>query len=80
LDSIPRVALARAGGREENTMMRSVHVRRWVLAAALGIAVVGNGSALAQGRTPEDLVQVGDDPDAVIMYTGDVIGYVEPCG
>jgi hypothetical protein len=53
---------------------------RCFAAAAAAWIVCGALVAVGQGRSPEELVSQGDSPDAVLMYTGDVIGYLEPCG
>jgi hypothetical protein len=29
---------------------------------------------------PPALIRTGERPDLFLLYTGDVIGYVEPCG
>ncbi len=56
------------------------------LAVALSLAVGGafHPAATAQepaAETPEaNLVSAGERPAAVLMYTGDVIGYLEDCG
>ena len=60
-------------------------MKRWVPGRLAAVATIGIASAvlvgvLAQNRPPEELVTTGDKPDAVLMYTGDVIGYLEPCG
>jgi hypothetical protein len=47
-----------------------------ILAAALLLGSAG----VARGN-PEALVPPDDsDPDLFLIFTGDVIGYVEPCG
>jgi hypothetical protein len=34
------------------------------------------------GQAPADrpLIEGGPTPDVILMYTGDVIGYLDPCG
>ena len=48
------------------------------LVVALAVAVVAI-PGLAQDRA-SSLVMSGDPPTFVLMYTGDVIGFIEPCG
>jgi len=52
--------------------------RRWVLAG--GVALF---ATLAQGQqtgTPGGLIPDGATPAIDVLYTGDVIGFVDPCG
>ena len=48
--------------------------------ATLGIVLAFLPTAAAQAPTGDGLVEVGSRPDVVLMYTGDVIGYLAPCG
>ena len=60
-----------------------MRITRQVLPAALTLlGLLGIPTAvLGQTESKADkLVQGGNQPDAVLMYTGDVIGYLEPCG
>ena len=47
-----------------------------VAAVLLGLATTG---ALAQTNAG-GLVKGGESPDLHLIFTGDVIGYIEPCG
>ena len=53
---------------------------RWIAGLGLACLVV----ALAPHATAQDatgaLVQGGDPPQLFVLSTGDVIGYIEPCG
>jgi hypothetical protein len=46
------------------------------------VVVLGLGLALAPRAAAEgvDLVADGVRPEMFLVYTGDVIGYVDPCG
>jgi len=48
--------------------------------ATLGIVLTFLPMTAAQAPTGEGLVTGGSRPDVVVMYTGDVIGYLAPCG
>lgn len=57
------------------------NARLWlpvVLATGIGLAVAG--VSRAEGESGDDLVATGSRPDVVFLHTGDVIGYLEPCG
>ena len=56
-------------------------IRRWALGVALLVAAAVWLSArpAAQEGTGA-LITSGESPDLFLLYTGDVIGYVEPCG
>ena len=45
------------------------------LLVALGLGVAGPGIAQDGGLVPG-----GDPPDLFLLYTGDVIGFIDPCG
>jgi hypothetical protein len=48
---------------------------------ALGVAAgILAPATIAQEKGTPQLVHGGTKPDVVLMYTGDVIGYIEPCG
>jgi hypothetical protein len=69
-------------------------MRRWsvlalsalVAAAALGVRAEtpqapAAGPPARSLEPPSDvLVAAGSAPDLILLYTGDVIGYLEPCG
>jgi hypothetical protein len=51
----------------------------------LGAAALLLGSLWLSGRIPAQeatgaLIAGGERPDLFLLYTGDVIGYLEPCG
>lgn len=54
--------------------------RLCLVAAALALALTALPAATAQAPKGGSLVASGSRPDVVLMYTGDVIGYLEPCG
>jgi hypothetical protein len=51
-----------------------------IAGATLGIVLALLPTAVAQAPKGEGLVTGGARPDFVMMYTGDVIGYLVPCG
>jgi len=57
-----------------------------LLAGAVALAAIGEASAIeapappAAPQAPEALVREGAPPTVFLLYTGDVIGYLEPCG
>jgi len=53
-------------------------MRTWAGIGTL-LALGALGTALAQS-TSEGLVTRGPTPDLFLLYSGDVIGYVGPCG
>lgn len=55
---------------------------RRLLATAVTLWVAGAllPAVTAEETTEKTLVSAGERPDAVLMYTGDVIGYLEDCG
>ena len=55
-------------------------LERWVFPLALGwLAVALSTPAMAQ-QPAGALVVGGPAPELFLLYTGDVIGYLEPCG
>jgi hypothetical protein len=53
---------------------------KWaILAAAVWLIAAGHVPISAQDSAGA-LVAGGDPPDLFLLYTGDVIGYIEPCG
>jgi hypothetical protein len=63
---------------------RRTRIRGWWLGAAvLALGAVWFSSRLTAQEAqegPSALIQTGERPDFFLLYTGDVIGYVEPCG
>ena len=55
--------------------------RSWLfpLAAALLLVILLHPEAPAQ-TGKRGLIAGGEAPDLILMYTGDVIGYIDPCG
>ena len=47
--------------------------------AVLTVALLAGSAAWAQTQAG-GLVKPGKDPGPPVIYTGDVIGYLEPCG
>jgi hypothetical protein len=62
----------------EDLRMRLAPPRIVMVAAWMVLAV--QGVALAQASQRQPLILPGDEPDLLLFYTGDVIGYVDPCG
>jgi hypothetical protein len=65
------------------------NTRRRIIAAGLCAIVAAVGSVSAQTRPQPGkplsppagaLVAPGEPPSLTLFYTGDVIGYVDPCG
>ncbi len=56
----------------------------WAAAAPAGAQDPAAGRAASTGRFLEPpggaLVAPGNAPDLVLLYTGDVLGFLEPCG
>ena len=48
--------------------------------AWLGLLALGLAPGLAAQEATGALIASGDSPDLFLLYTGDVIGYIEPCG
>ena len=46
---------------------------------AVAFAAIAFGGAAAQQQAG-GLIKPGSDPGLHLIYTGDVIGYLEPCG
>jgi len=47
---------------------------------ALAIALLAMAAPGARAQSPEALIAGGPAPDLILLYTGDVIGYLGPCG
>jgi len=61
--------------------------RSWVRSGAAWFAIVVASAGIAAAQEgasqlppPGALVAPGPAPDVTFLYTGDVIGYVDPCG
>jgi hypothetical protein len=50
------------------------------LLAVAAAAPVAAQEGVSTAPPPGALVAPGDAPDLTLLYTGDVIGYVDPCG
>lgn len=57
-------------------------VRRTLLGCALGALVLGAPlQAQQQAAAPNaGLIRPGEAPQLELIFTGDVIGYIDPCG
>ncbi len=53
---------------------------RLAIALLCGALVAAAAPAAAQTEAPRGLVADGDAPDYFLLYTGDVIGYLDTCG
>ena len=55
-----------------------------ILTCLVGFCLAGVWGAMApqsgHGQGPSALVAPGDVPDLALVFTGGVVGYVEPCG
>ena len=62
--------------------MRSTNRLGEAAVAALLAAAISGGAAVPARAEAErgGLVEGGDSPGLLLLYTGDVIGYVDPCG
>ena len=66
------------GGRPAGGSTLSTRIMRTAV-AVLTVALLATASAWAQTQAG-GLVKPGKDPGLHLIYTGDVIGYLEPCG
>jgi hypothetical protein len=56
-------------------------MKRSLLAVTVALAAVALSQAVpAPVAASKGLIADGRPPDLLLMYTGDVIGYVDPCG
>ena len=56
-------------------------LERWVFPLALGWLVVALASPVAAQQPPGGALVIGGPaPELFLLYTGDVIGYLDPCG
>jgi hypothetical protein len=55
-------------------------MKHFLLAVTVALAAVAIYQAAPATGAQKGLVAGGDPPDLLLMYTGDVIGYVDPCG
>ena len=71
-----------ARSMEDSSVRRmSVEIVRSVsIALVAALALVAGVAAAQVAGSKRDLIASGDSPDLFIVYTGDVIGYIEPCG
>lgn len=53
----------------------AMRVRDWTRWGVLGLVVLCGTTAQAAGLIPPS-----DPPDVALVFTGDVIGFLEPCG
>ncbi len=76
--------------------MTATSIRPWYLALALAAAALlctapvaaqesapekdGANAAVRKAPGKQRLILSGDTPDLFLLYTGDVIGYLDPCG
>lgn len=51
-----------------------------LLYGALAAALLAAGAPELRAQSPEALIAGGQAPDLILLYTGDVIGYLGPCG
>lgn len=73
----------RVASRAESVLFASL-LAAWAAPAAAGAGDPAEGRTASTGRRLEPpgavLVAPGNAPDLVLLYTGDVLGYLEPCG
>ena len=55
-------------------------MKPYVVAVAVAFAVVSLYSAAPPPNAAKALIAGGQAPDLFLLYTGDVIGHVDPCG
>jgi hypothetical protein len=55
-------------------------MKPFVVAAAVTFAVVSLYPATPLPNAAKVLIAGGESPDLFLLYTGDVIGNVDPCG
>jgi len=61
--------------------MTDKRIRRGrTVATLLAVALVAAIAVPSMAQTRRALIAAGDNPDLMLLYTGDVIGYVDPCG
>ena len=53
---------------------------RWIFPLALGWLAVALATPVVSQQPPGALVVSGPAPDLFLLYTGDVIGYIDPWG
>jgi hypothetical protein len=53
---------------------------RWTAAALRGAALLAIALATIAPAGAQGLIADGKTPDALVLFTGDVIGYIDPCG
>ena len=55
--------------------MRGMRVREWTRRVVLGLVAVCGMTVHAAGLIPPSAA-----PDVALVFTGDVIGFIDPCG
>ena len=53
----------------------TMRVRHWTCWVVLGLIALAGTSVQAAGLIPPS-----DPPDVALVFTGDVIGFIDPCG
>jgi len=48
--------------------------------ATAGYAQTAGSQVVSYRKPPGALIAPGEDPSVILLYTGDVIGYVDACG
>lgn len=56
------------------------HVRGVLAKLLLLVGVASIAIPTAANNATANLVSEGATPDLILVYTGDVIGYIDPCG
>jgi len=54
-----------------------MQIRNWIGWAILVLVALSANPAQAQGS---GLIRDGNPPDIAMVFTGDVIGFIDPCG
>ena len=60
-----------------------IHATAWLLIAAIaatGLSVVAQTTQQATPPTNVPLIGKTAPPELILLYTGNVVGYIEPCG
>lgn len=60
--------------------MKSFPIRAACVRAGVALVLVTASLATVLPARAQGLVADGKTPDAVMLFTGDVIGYIDPCG
>ena len=57
-----------------------LRIKHVVVAACVAGLLLTTAAVSASAQAGGGLVRGGDTPDLLLLHTGDVVGYIEPCG